>query len=57
MKIRLEELEKKEEESVMSMAETKRNMHVELEIKEKQLRKAEGEAKEFQNSCKTSEFY
>ncbi|KFM66410.1 Golgin subfamily A member 4, partial [Stegodyphus mimosarum] len=48
MQIRLEELEKQQEESIMSMAETKKNMHEELELKEKQLIKAEEEARQFQ---------
>ncbi|XP_054718837.1 golgin subfamily A member 4-like isoform X2 [Uloborus diversus] len=48
MQVRLEELEKQQEESVMSMAETKRNMHEELELKEKQLVKIEEESRQFQ---------
>lgn len=48
MQNRLQELEKQQEESVMSMAETKKNMHEELELKEKQLQKAEEESKQFQ---------
>ncbi|XP_035207124.1 golgin subfamily A member 4-like [Stegodyphus dumicola] len=48
MQIRLEELEKQQEESIMSMAETKKNMHEELELKEKQLIKAEEEARQYQ---------
>ncbi|CAL1292393.1 unnamed protein product [Larinioides sclopetarius] len=45
---RLKELENQQEESVMAMAETKKNMHEELELKEKQLVKAEDEAKQCQ---------
>lgn len=48
MQDRLNELEKQQEENVMSMAETKKNMHEELELKEKQLIKAEEESKQFQ---------
>ncbi|XP_042911328.1 golgin subfamily A member 4 isoform X2 [Parasteatoda tepidariorum] len=48
MQIRLEELEKQQEESAMSMAETKRNMHEELELKEKQLVKAKKESIELE---------
>lgn len=48
MQDRLKELEKQQEDSVMSMAETKKNIHVELELREKQLKKAEEEAKQFQ---------
>ncbi|GFS72207.1 golgin subfamily A member 4 [Nephila pilipes] len=48
MQSRLKELETQQEESVMSMAETKKNMHEELEFKEKQLVKAEEEAKQYQ---------
>ncbi|GFQ83174.1 golgin subfamily A member 4 [Trichonephila clavata] len=52
MQSRLKELETQQEESVMSMAETKKNMHEELEFKEKQLVKAEEEAKQYQAACK-----
>ncbi|GBN36065.1 Golgin subfamily A member 4 [Araneus ventricosus] len=45
---RLKELEDQQEENMMSMAETKKNMHEELEFKEKQLVKAEEEAKQCQ---------
>lgn len=48
MQDQLKELEKQQEENVMSMAETKRNMHEELELKEKQLIKAEEESKQYQ---------
>ncbi|GIY37651.1 golgin subfamily A member 4 [Caerostris extrusa] len=47
---RLKELETQQEESLMAMAETKKNMHEELEFKEKQLVLAEEEAKQFQAS-------
>ncbi|XP_055939687.1 golgin subfamily A member 4-like [Argiope bruennichi] len=50
---RLKELENQQEESVMAMAETKKNMHEELEFKEKQLIKAEEEAKQFQAAYET----
>lgn len=48
MQDRLKELEKQQEENIMSMAETKKNMHEELELKEKQLIKAEEESKLYQ---------
>ncbi|GFR26532.1 golgin subfamily A member 4 [Trichonephila clavata] len=53
MQSRLKELETQQEESVMSMAETKKNMHEELEFKEKQLVKAEEEAKQYQAAYET----
>ncbi|GFY65723.1 golgin subfamily A member 4 [Trichonephila inaurata madagascariensis] len=53
MQSRLKELETQQEESVMSMAETKKNMHEELEFKEKQLVKAEEDAKQYQAAYET----